>query len=120
MANVLVFAETRGNSLRKVALEAITAARAVVFGLLALAVGALSLFLFLIGLVRLINVYLPGKVWATYLLLGTVFTLGGIVLFSMRKPRPQVCHLSIERWPTPTLPSISPQRSEPGAAARSA
>ena len=66
---------------------AITAARAVVCGLIALAVGSLALFLFLIGLVRLINVYLPGKVWATYLLLGTVFTLGGFVLFSMRKPR---------------------------------
>jgi hypothetical protein len=43
----------------------------------------------LIGLVRLINVYLPGKVWATYLLLVQCSPLGGFVLFSMRKPRTQ-------------------------------
>jgi len=73
---------------------AITAARGVVFGLLALAVGSLAFFLFMVGLIRLVNNYLPGKVWATYLLLGTVFTLGGIVLFSMRKPRPQRANAS--------------------------
>ena len=37
--------------------------------------------------IRLVNGYLPGKVWTTYLLLGAVFTLGGAYLFSLRKPR---------------------------------
>ena len=66
---------------------AITVARAVVFGLVALFVGTVAGFLFLIGSIRLVNGYLPGKVWTTYLLFGAVFTLAGIGLFSRRKPR---------------------------------
>ena len=66
---------------------AITAARALVFGLLALSVGAVAALLFLIGTIRLVNGYLPGTVWTTYLLFGVVFTLGGFLLFSQRKPR---------------------------------
>ena len=72
---------------------AITAARAVVFGLVALSIGAVAVLLFLIGSIRLINGYLPGKVWTTYLLLGGIFTVGGALLFSLRKPRPGRAHL---------------------------
>ena len=67
---------------------AITFARGLVFGLVALSIGAVAGFLFLIGSIRLVNGYLPGKVWTTYLLFGVVFSLGGIVLFARRKPRP--------------------------------
>ena len=71
---------------------AITAARAVVFGLLALSIGTVAAFLFLIGTIRLINGYLPGKVWTTYLLLGGIFTVAGALLFSQRKPRTGHAH----------------------------
>ena len=66
---------------------AITVARVIVFGLIGLSIGTVAAFLFLIGTIRLVNGYLPGKVWTTYLLLGAVFTLGGTYLFSLRKPR---------------------------------
>jgi len=66
---------------------AITVARVIVFGLVGLSIGTVAAFLFLIGTIRLVNGYLPGKVWTTYLLLGAVFTLGGAYLFSLRKPR---------------------------------
>ena len=66
---------------------AITVARVIVFGLVGLSIGTVAAFLFLIGTIRLVNGYLPGKVWTTYLLLGAVFTLGGTYLFSLRKPR---------------------------------
>jgi hypothetical protein len=67
---------------------AITIARGLVFGLVALIVGTVAGFLFLIGSIRLVNGYLPGKVWTTYLLFGAIFTLGGVLLFSRRKPLP--------------------------------
>ena len=59
--------------------------RALVFGFLILTVGVAALILFLVGLVRLINVYLPEEVWATYLLLGTIFTVAGLFLWSKRR-----------------------------------
>ncbi|MEO5838163.1 MAG: hypothetical protein ABIQ73_20505 [Acidimicrobiales bacterium] len=65
---------------------AITVARGIVFGLVALSIGTVAFFLLLIGTIRLVNGYLPGKVWTTYLLLGGIFTLGGAFLFSKRKP----------------------------------
>ena len=73
---------------------AITAARGLVFGLVALSIGTVAAFLFLIGTIRLVNGYLPGKVWTTYLLLGGIFTVGGALLFSQRKPRPGRPHPS--------------------------
>jgi amino acid transporter len=66
---------------------AITFARGLVFGLVALIVGSVAGLLFLIGSIRLVNGYLPGTVWTTYLLFGAIFTLGGMLLFSRRKPR---------------------------------
>jgi hypothetical protein len=58
----------------------------VVFGLVAAIVGTVAIFLLLIGSIRLVNGYLPGKVWTTYLLFGGIFTLAGMLLFSRRKP----------------------------------
>jgi hypothetical protein len=65
---------------------AITIARGLVFGLVATIVGSVALFLLLIGSIRLVNGYLPGKVWTTYLLFGGIFTLTGMFLFAKRKP----------------------------------
>jgi hypothetical protein len=71
---------------------AITAARAVVFGFIALSIGVVAVFLLLIGTIRMVNGYLPGQVWTTYLLLGGIFTVAGALLFSQRKPRTGHAH----------------------------
>ncbi|MEO6121639.1 MAG: hypothetical protein ABIW46_01455 [Acidimicrobiales bacterium] len=58
-----------------------TAARAVVFGLLAAGVGATVIVLATIGLVRAVNVLIPGEVWSAYLLVGGIFAAtGGFLL----------------------------------------
>lgn len=66
---------------------AITIARGLVFGLVAAIVGTIAIFLLLIGGIRLVNGYLPGKVWTTYLLFGGIFTTVGLLLFAQRKPQ---------------------------------
>lgn len=63
-----------------------TIARALVFGLLGLALVFAALVLLTIGALRFIDVYLPEDVWAAHLLLGSVFTLGGLFVWSKRKP----------------------------------
>jgi len=63
---------------------AITIIRALVFGFLVVAIGAVALILLVAGTVRLVNSYLPGDVWATYLLVGTIFCVGGLILWSKR------------------------------------
>lgn len=56
-------------------------ARAIVYGLLAAVMGLATAVLVIIGLLRAIDVYLPGEVWAAHLLLGGIFTvLGGLLL----------------------------------------
>jgi hypothetical protein len=47
-------------------------------------VGAVGL-LAALGVFRLVDVYLPGEVWATWLLFGGVFAGLGVLLLSMRK-----------------------------------
>lgn len=69
---------------------AITASRAVVYGLLALLLGIAALVLGAIGLVRAIDVYLPDSVfgehhtWAAHVLVGSVFSMVGLTLWSKR------------------------------------
>lgn len=65
-------------------------AQLVVFGLILAAAGIGVMVLLIIGLIRLINVYLPvhphaRSVWITYAGLGAIFALGGA--FFMRKRR---------------------------------
>jgi hypothetical protein len=73
---------------------ALTVARGLVYGLLALVLGSTALVLLAIGSVRLIDAYLPDAVfgethtWAAHLLVGLAFTGAGGVLWSMRRPRP--------------------------------
>ena len=65
----------------KTAVPLTTVARALVFGLLAAVMGITVLVLVAIGLVRAVNVYLPGDVWAAHLLVGGIFTaLGALAL----------------------------------------
>jgi hypothetical protein len=61
-------------------------ARAVVYGVLIAVVGTMALVLSVIFAIRIIDVYLPGDVWSAYLLLGSIFTLAGFVMWSRRKP----------------------------------
>jgi hypothetical protein len=64
---------------------ALVAARAVVFGIIIAVVALVLLILLSITLVRLLDVYVfPGRVWASYLLLGSLFVAGGFILWWRR------------------------------------
>lgn len=63
-------------------------ARVVVFGLLALIMGATAGVLAVIGLVRGLDELLPGPVWNVYVLLGAIFTGAGAFLWSKKTARP--------------------------------
>lgn len=66
-------------------------ARAVVYGTFVAVLGVAVVVLFLIAFVRVVDNYLPDSVfgddhiWATYLIIGLVFSLAGLVLWSRRK-----------------------------------
>jgi hypothetical protein len=64
-----------------------TIARAIVYGTAIAFLAAMALVLLIVGVVRLIDNYLPGEVWATYLLLGSVMFVVGLFLWSTRRPR---------------------------------
>ena len=64
---------------------ALLAARAVVYGFLAAVLGVAALVLLVIALVRFVDAYLPGDVWAAHLLLGGIFTIAGLLLWSRRR-----------------------------------
>lgn len=69
---------------------AITAARWVVYGTFALLVGLVVGVLLAIAFVRIVDVYLPDAwvgedhTWAAHLLVGLVFTVAGMLLWSRR------------------------------------
>lgn len=63
----------------------LTAARGVVFGLLAAICAFLFVVVLIIGMVRGIT-ELTDRVWLTYVILGVPFTLIGLVLWRKRKP----------------------------------
>jgi hypothetical protein len=73
---------------------AITIARGIVFGLLALVVGAVAVVLLAVMAVRFLDVYIPEKwtgddnTWAAHLLVGLVFVALGGIMFRLRRPRP--------------------------------
>jgi hypothetical protein len=62
-------------------------ARGVVFGIVAGVMGVVALLLLLIGLLRVLDVYLPGNVWAADLFLGVVFTVLGLLVWRQRRPK---------------------------------
>lgn len=68
-----------------------TIARGLVYGLVAGVVGIVALVLLTVGMIRALDVVLdfipgiPEDVWVAYLLLGLLFSLGGLVLWSKRR-----------------------------------
>ena len=72
-----------------------TVAKAIVWGLFAVVLGSVAGVLFLIGVMRAIDVYLPSSVvgddhmWAAYVLVGVVFSVAGLVLLRLAR-RPAV------------------------------
>lgn len=76
----------------KTTVPVVKLARVVVFGVVALPLAVVALILFLVALTRLIEVYLPvepysARVWGTYAVLGAIFVLAGLLLFSRRTRR---------------------------------
>ena len=63
-----------------------TAARAVVYGILAAFAGGTALVLTAIIAVRLLDL-LPGGVWVAHLIVGMVFSALGVVAWRMRRPK---------------------------------
>lgn len=61
-------------------------ARVLVYGLLAAILGVAALVLLTVGVVRFVDAYLPGEVWSAHLLVGVLFTLAGLFLWSKRSP----------------------------------
>ena len=72
---------------------AITAARGIVYGLLAGLLGTACAAMLAIALVRVIDVYLPDdavggeNTWLAHLIVGVTFSLLGLFLWSKRRPR---------------------------------
>jgi hypothetical protein len=61
--------------------------KAVVFGLLTSFFIATALAVFSIGAFRVVDVYLPAGVWATYLIFGGIFVVAGAFCWA-RRTRP--------------------------------
>jgi len=56
----------------------------IVAGLLAGVLGSIAVILLAIGSFRALSVYLPGDVWAAYLLPGGIFAVAGLFCWSRR------------------------------------
>jgi len=65
----------------------IVVSRGIVFGILVAAMALVVLILFCVAVLRFFDVYLfPGRVWASYAVLGILFTAVGILAWSKRRP----------------------------------
>jgi hypothetical protein len=63
-------------------------ARAIVYGLVAGTVAMIVLWLSSVGVLRLLDIYLfPGRVWASYTMLGGILTLSGLFLWTLRRSK---------------------------------
>ena len=62
----------------------LTAARAIVYGIIGAFAALVALIVLVIALIRILDVYLPGEVWSAYLLLGVVFAVGGLFVWRKR------------------------------------
>jgi hypothetical protein len=72
----------------------IVASRTVVFGLIITVMAITVLTLFIIFGVRIGTVYLfDHKVWITYLVYGAIFSIGGFVVYAMRKGSTDPLHV---------------------------
>lgn len=61
--------------------------RVVVYGLVAAVLGIAALVLVAAALVRAIDIAVPGEVWSAHLILGALFTLLGLFMWSKRAPK---------------------------------
>jgi len=66
----------------------VSVTRLVVFGLLAAILGLVALVFLVNRVVRFMDSYIPGGVWVVYLVLGGLFTLGGLLLWQQAWKRP--------------------------------
>ena len=74
-------------SVRAIVLRPVSrVARWLVYGFILVVLALLVLALGLIGLIRLLDAYIPQEVWLTYAILGGIFTLAGLALWK-RRPR---------------------------------
>ena len=64
----------------KTAVPLTLVARGIVYGLLAAVMGVATVVLVVVGLLRAVDVYLPGEVWSAHLLLGGILTVLGTLL----------------------------------------
>ncbi len=72
----------------RVVRPAMLGARALVFGIIVGVVGLVFGVLASVGLIRLLDVYaFPGRVWASYAVLGAIFSVAGLVAWSKRGTR---------------------------------
>jgi hypothetical protein len=62
---------------------AIVAARAIVFGVIIAVVGVTVVIMFAIGFIRVTTIA-GHRIWASYLVLGLIFSIVGAVLYSRR------------------------------------
>jgi len=76
--------KTVGAVRERTVVPARTITKAIVFGLLAACFVLPALVLLAIGSFRLVDNYLPGHVWATWLLFGGIFVVAGAFLWSKR------------------------------------
>lgn len=60
--------------------------RALVYGIVIIAVGVPMLIMLVIGLVRFLDFAIPQEVWLVYLILGSIFTLAGLFMWRKRTP----------------------------------
>ena len=60
------------------------AARGVVYGLVIVVLAIPILVMLLVALIRFVDHWLPGTVWLVYLLLGLVFSAGGLLTWKGR------------------------------------
>ncbi|MBS1848711.1 MAG: hypothetical protein JST73_10580 [Actinobacteria bacterium] len=67
---------------------AMTAARAIVYGLFALLIGTMALVLVSIFVIRIVTVYVGGRVWIPQIGLGVIFGIGALTLWSRARKVP--------------------------------
>lgn len=65
-----------------------TVARVVVYGIVIGIMGLILMILMSIGVIRLLDVYaFPTRVWASYLVVGGMFALSGLLLSSLKQAK---------------------------------
>ena len=66
-----------------------TVVRAVVYGLLVAVMGIAVIVLLTAASVRIVDSYLPGRVWAAYLVIGIPLTAAGLICLGLARRRPR-------------------------------